>query len=760
MGASGAAGRTVSTNTAHGGSSSMNNSSSSSSGSSGSSNFMAKNSQTATDYALKRREQMARATELRKERDTQTVIRQRQEDLGSLGRNTDTGYGGGYSDGYGDGSDGFGSRRGSASSGRGESGIGPRNNELVPRSNAGSTSTARKQQQVNVPSNVEITSYGDFCERIVVRNPNARQNQYPQLGGTSEEENYVRSTPSSAVSGISAGGASVSGRVTSKRMQNVLAKARANAEDTADCGTLNDRFSNVNLSGRSSKPAQHLSAGRDGAYEDPARFNDGLEPNAGADDSPFFSQPYTLHAPRVNSSSFIVPPMDPSGRLYDLSDRPLMCASSNMRTEVVFGGTDHALYAVDLADPRRPHTQLFSKKYGHTDWVTSCAHLRDGRLISAAMDCRILLWSLDRRSCTELAGGHDKSVSKVITDCRYNIALSCGYDCRAAVWSFPDSSQVTNVAGRSRTVTGSRATTSALNSCIAPTGYLVGSNEPMLDCTFMDNIATIVCRDGSVLLFDMTSNQCVREYKGHTGQITALDGMRYLTSANGNGDESMAGACFATGGTDGYIKVWDARVRGSAVMEKRPHVSRAPTPSGASTSSAARPPQKSKSIAASLANSKTKSASAPSASSGTAMRAATVASLASFSSRGSSNGASTYLASAGSDSRIFILDIRQALGEVCSYDHAKVGLYSLCVAGDSCLFAGDGSGMIYCYDINVSTADGLSGQSDPYYGMDTAKGALKYGLQASSGGAVRNIVCAGGKLAAGCEDGKAVVYTF
>jgi WD40 repeat protein len=416
-----------------------------------------------------------------------------------------------------------------------------------------------------------------------------------------------------------------------------------------------------------------------------------------------------------------------------------MCASTNMRNEVVFGGSDHALYSIDIADSRKHQVQLYSKKFGHTDWVTSCAHLRDGRLISAAMDCRLLLWSTDRRTCLELSAGHDKSISRVVTDSRYNIALSCGYDCQAAVWSFA--------------ATPSGAAAARQTVLISPTSYLTGASDPILDCIFMDNIGVCVCRDGSVLMYDMTSCQCMREYRGHSGQVTALDAMRVVTDEDGSGGAS---ACFATGGADGYVRVWDARVRTGAVMESRPHVSKVPAASTSSTSMA-----KSSTSRSSVSGSKSKAVTASSASSSSAvpstqMRAATVSCLCNISSRGSASGASTYLVSGGSDNRVCVLDIRQQLHKVVAYEHSKVGLYSLCVAGDSCVLAGDGSGMVYCYDTSISTNSG----SDPYAAIDTANGALKYGLQASSAGAVRNIVCVGGKIVTGCEDGKAIVYSY
>jgi hypothetical protein len=36
--------------------------------------------------------------------------------------------------------------------------------------------------------------------------------------------------------------------------------------------------------------------------------------------------------------------------------------------------------------------ELFSKNYGHSEWVTTCAHLTDGRLLSGGMDSKLCLW--------------------------------------------------------------------------------------------------------------------------------------------------------------------------------------------------------------------------------------------------------------------------------------------------------------------------------------------------------------------------------
>ena len=77
---------------------------------------------------------------------------------------------------------------------------------------------------------------------------------------------------------------------------------------------------------------------------------------------------------------FLNPPMDPAGRKVDVSDRLLICSSSNMRNEVVVGGSDHALYSINVSDPTSKPITMHNKSNGHSDWVTSVTHLADGQV--------------------------------------------------------------------------------------------------------------------------------------------------------------------------------------------------------------------------------------------------------------------------------------------------------------------------------------------------------------------------------------------
>lgn len=102
--------------------------------------------------------------------------------------------------------------------------------------------------------------------------------------------------------------------------------------------------------------------------------------------SSIISDPYSLahirncNAPSANGNSFFNSPIDSAGRLVDVSDRPLLCMSSNMRNEIVVGSADHALYSIDISNPSRSPITMYSKSAGHTDWITGVSHLADGRV--------------------------------------------------------------------------------------------------------------------------------------------------------------------------------------------------------------------------------------------------------------------------------------------------------------------------------------------------------------------------------------------
>lgn len=61
--------------------------------------------------------------------------------------------------------------------------------------------------------------------------------------------------------------------------------------------------------------------------------------------------------------------------------------------QLVTGSADHGLrcynlyeYNISLRGSLKYEKELFSKRYGHHEWVTSVAQLPNGRIISAGMD--------------------------------------------------------------------------------------------------------------------------------------------------------------------------------------------------------------------------------------------------------------------------------------------------------------------------------------------------------------------------------------
>ena len=57
---------------------------------------------------------------------------------------------------------------------------------------------------------------------------------------------------------------------------------------------------------------------------------------------------------------------------------------------VLTGSADHGLKIHQIKNGFRVK-ELYTKRFGHTEWVTVCAFLPDGRVISGGMDGRLLL---------------------------------------------------------------------------------------------------------------------------------------------------------------------------------------------------------------------------------------------------------------------------------------------------------------------------------------------------------------------------------
>ncbi|CAN0081538.1 unnamed protein product, partial [Discosporangium mesarthrocarpum] len=264
-------------------------------------------------------------------------------------------------------------------------------------------------------------------------------------------------------------------------------------------------------------------------------------------------------------------PVDPAGKLVDLSDRNIMCLSVH-GDEAVFGCADHALYCVSQETGQLTR-KLHSRRGGHREWVTAVTHTALGDVVSAGMDGKLCLWpGRDKglladgekgsrsRPCSPLhqTQGHQGSISALHSDVEGRIA-SCGYSADTIrVWDCRDQGYTGGGSGLNLIgELASRALTA-----------------PCMEFAWAGDYLLTGHRDGHLGLWDLRVGQLaaggseVRSSPRHSGHVTVV---RHLTDPPGG---ARPGSLFATGGQDGWVRIWDARkglLEGGAVLEVGAH---------------------------------------------------------------------------------------------------------------------------------------------------------------------------------------------
>lgn len=219
-------------------------------------------------------------------------------------------------------------------------------------------------------------------------------------------------------------------------------------------------------------------------------------------------------------------PSDPKGTTkVDLSDRPSLCM--DLRNDcVVVGSSDHALYEVNFRKGKRTRT-LYSKAYGHSEWVNAVKYFPDGKILSAGLDSKLLLWHGSAVRATELKG-HSHSVSAIDVSDDGSLACSCSYDKTIRFWDISAS----GLSGRE-------------SQCLR------GHKAPIMELGWYHNVLVSGSRDGTMILWDVLKGKPKKvETVAHQGHITAL------TVCHQN--ESL----ILSGGQDGCVQVRDQRFEG------------------------------------------------------------------------------------------------------------------------------------------------------------------------------------------------------
>lgn len=477
----------------------------------------------------------------------------------------------------------------------------------------------------------------------------------------------------------------------------------------------------------------------------------------------------TQHNLHANGARFLDPPSHAAGIRVDLSDRMLLCASSNLRNEVIVGGSDHALYAVDIVDPSKYNNgsykpvTMYSKTCGHTDWVTTVTHLTDGKVLSGSMDGKLCLWSeYNRSQCIELQSPHSSHpISKVVSDTRNNVAMSCSYDGRISVWKFSSDNDDIHmkddealVHAHSRVAKRSSTDIRSQTLHTIPLTYLSAHTEPVLDCGYHNDVLVSGDKSGSMIIWDLATCTAKHKFRAHPGAITAVDCL----------DDR---GTVVSAGTDGYVKVWDPRIQGSGLVAKLPsHILPA-------SGTAVPPPISQRSLQTGRTSSTLNTSGRISSTTGrgrssggrgtgrgpqssgqderstTRVVSSAISTLGVVRGRGSSGDVSYIITGSGSpeDSSIAVMDVRNSFQPISRWSHQRNGVYSLCIVGEESVFSGDGAGTLLCHSLLT-------------HELDDPRACLKYGIGASEQGAVRSISCINGKLVTAGEDGKVMVFDY
>uniref|UniRef100_A0A7S0N463 Guanine nucleotide-binding protein subunit beta-like protein n=1 Tax=Pyramimonas obovata TaxID=1411642 RepID=A0A7S0N463_9CHLO len=236
---------------------------------------------------------------------------------------------------------------------------------------------------------------------------------------------------------------------------------------------------------------------------------------------------YRYYGPTNISEKFATGPAELKGQRLDMSDRNITCMSVNEQ-KVVVGSCDHALYEFNMHTGSRAPRKLYTKNYGHKEWITTVAHFPDGRVVSGAMDSKVCVWDARALKCVDLIG-HGGSISVVLAGRDGRTVLSSSYDKTIRFWDV----------GRSK-----------------PTGVsiLQGHKAPVLGLVWSeDGIVASGDRAGAVRIWDATVGHSLWSVENaHEGHVTAL---AWLPSGAG----SNTTALLMSGGQDGQLRVWDHR---------------------------------------------------------------------------------------------------------------------------------------------------------------------------------------------------------
>jgi len=203
--------------------------------------------------------------------------------------------------------------------------------------------------------------------------------------------------------------------------------------------------------------------------------------------------------------------------------RPINVMIKKDDDTIITGSQDHGAKVIRVSKAK-VERELYTKNYGHKEWVTSLAYSEPSdKIITGGMDSKLCVWDTKGSvKCVDL-NGHTGSISQVTCSPHIPIAVSSSYDKSLKVWSLENNS--------------------CMNTLI---NTKLGHDKAIR--TFLWN-NSLVCsggRDGLVCMWDIQTGDLISVGDEHRAPVQCI-------VADDARDVIMSG------GMDGTLQVWDLR---------------------------------------------------------------------------------------------------------------------------------------------------------------------------------------------------------
>lgn len=161
--------------------------------------------------------------------------------------------------------------------------------------------------------------------------------------------------------------------------------------------------------------------------------------------------------------------------------------------KVVTGSSDHGLREYKMGSMTQIR-QLYNKRFGHSEWVTSVSYALDGRILSGGMDAKLCSWDKRVVRCDDLTG-HKGSVSKVLVD-NSGVGMSASYDGSILIWDLKT------------------------KECLQ--GLFRGHKDAVTTFEWRNSLMVSGARDGSLAFWDINVGKAFKKSRGHEGAVSKM----------------------------------------------------------------------------------------------------------------------------------------------------------------------------------------------------------------------------------------------